>query len=716
MMKPKKIILIVIDTLRADHLGCYGYKRNTSPNIDKFAKEGIFFKWSFAPVSYTVPSITSIFTGKYPSNHCTMFSNAAPVKSRDNDVFLTEILSSEGYGTAAFVSGLVISKAVKVAITSGFRTYNDEMTSHELNRLHELIRSGEETNEEVFKWLEKNYKNDFFLFVHYFDVHGPYVNPKHYGDIFVNDEYYGEPKCIDKIVPEDKALGGIPEYQVLSPKRDEEGNLIDFEKDIRYYIAQYDGGVRYCDEQIGNLFKKLAELGIYDECLIILTSDHGEALGENNVYFYHGLTVTMDQIYVPLIIKPHRDWHPDTYLIDDPVSLVDIMPTILELVGFDVSELEIDGVPILDIDKNSNRKIISEIEPQITHIDENFIRLKLRDKLDEKRYFPYIKELCLEEKQFNYRKDPNCENNLLALEYTGERYLPFVDPKICGAEIHYGHLHRYAFASHFVKDKKVLDFASGEGYGSYMLSKEANHVIGIEIDEKTVKHASSRYIKDNLEFIQGSILKVPIEGEKTFDAIICFEALEHVKEHEELMKEVKRLLKEDGIFIVSMPDKKSHSDDINYKNPFHKKELYFDEFKELLKNNFNHVHFFGQGVYAGSHLWSLTQVNEIGEEYVIERRKEGFAITDYKKKEPIYFIAITSDKEVDISKLALRSYLTDVDNTVFDNFRSHIESFEREKNTQIAQLQEEINKMYQLKSVRLHRKVEGVLRKLGIRR
>ena len=298
------------------------------------------------------------------------------------------------------------------------------------------------------------------------------------------------------------------------------------------------------------------------------------------------------------------------------------------------------------------------------------------------------------------------------LEWTGERYLPFVGSEICGAEIHYEHLHRYYFALHFVKDKKVLDLACGEGYGSYILSKSAEYVVGIEIDEKTVKHASSKYIRNNLEFIQGSILKIPIEGEKLFDVIVCFEAFEHVKEHEELMKEVKRLLKGDGIFIVSMPDKKSHSDDITYNNPFHKKELYFAEFKESMQKNFNHVCFFGQRVYAGSHLWSLTQVNEISEEYVIERKKGGFTVTDYKKKEPIYFIAIASDKEVDISKLALRSYLTDVDNTVFDNFRSHIRNLEGV----IAEKDAEINQLIQLKSIRLHRKLEEVLRKMRIRR
>lgn len=127
-MKPKKIILSVI-------------------NIDNLTKEGLIFKWPFAPISYTVPSITSLFTGKYPSNHFTMFSNGAPVKGIETDVFLTEILDAGGYETTAFVSSLVIGKVRKVAVSSRFTIYNDEMTSHELNRLTELIRGEDKTNE-----------------------------------------------------------------------------------------------------------------------------------------------------------------------------------------------------------------------------------------------------------------------------------------------------------------------------------------------------------------------------------------------------------------------------------------------------------------------------------------------------------------------------------------------------------------------------------------
>ena len=154
------------------------------------------------------------------------------------------------------------------------------------------------------------------------------------------------------------------------------------------------------------------------------------------------------------------------------------------------------------------------------------------------------------------------------LKWTGERYVPWVDDPIIG----YEHLHRYSFAKEFVKGKKVLDLACGEGYGSSMLAEEADEVIGIDIDESTIKHASSKYIKQGLQFIRGSITDVPIKTEKIFDVIACFEAIEHIGKHNELMEEVKRLLKTDGIFLVSTPNKYIYTDETGYKNPFHIKE------------------------------------------------------------------------------------------------------------------------------------------------
>lgn len=137
-----------------------------------------------------------------------------------------------------------------------------------------------------------------------------------------------------------------------------------------------------------------------------------------------------------------------------------------------------------------------------------------------------------EQQDVNEKKDENNTSRLI--ECAGERFLPWV---MAGPpDIHYEHLHRYFFASQFVEGKRVLDLASGEGYGSAILAQKALSVIGVEIDEAAVKHASSRYLLPNLNFLVSSITDVPIKEAQCFDIITCFEAIEHIYEHESLLR------------------------------------------------------------------------------------------------------------------------------------------------------------------------------------
>ena len=184
------------------------------------------------------------------------------------------------------------------------------------------------------------------------------------------------------------------------------------------------------------------------------------------------------------------------------------------------------------------------------------------------------------------------------LEWTGERYVPWMD----GAEIGYEHLHRYAFATQFVRNKRVLDLASGEGYGSNLLAKTAKQVVGIDIDEQAVRHAANKYIKPNLEFKAGSILEIPIKSDGVFDVIVCFEAIEHVDDHHKLLSEARRLLTPNGLFLVSTPNKTLYTDEPHFSNPFHVHELYFDEFKALLEKYFRQVKFLGQRIHCTSNM------------------------------------------------------------------------------------------------------------------
>jgi 2-polyprenyl-3-methyl-5-hydroxy-6-metoxy-1,4-benzoquinol methylase len=276
------------------------------------------------------------------------------------------------------------------------------------------------------------------------------------------------------------------------------------------------------------------------------------------------------------------------------------------------------------------------------------------------------------------------------LEWTGERFLPWIE----GAQIHYEHLHRYAFAAHFVKAKKVLDLACGEGYGTYMLAREAEHVVGVEIDKPTVQHARSRYIKDNLEFIEGSILAVPIEGDRRFDVVVCFEGIEHIAEHDKLLSEVKRLLKDDGLFIVSTPNKAVYTDAPDYHNPFHIKELHLDEFKNLLQQYFAYIRIFGQRVYAGSNMWSIDQHKSRGYiEAVVRKGDREFYFAEGISKEPVYFIALASNASLKPLISITDSWLTDASNAFFNDYERRLAELNQTMVAQIHSLESQIHSL-----------------------
>jgi arylsulfatase A-like enzyme len=389
MTPPKKIILISLDTLRADHLGCYGYSRNTSPTLDTLAQKGILFMNAFSPSSFTIPSHASIFTGKYPSHHSIGFHQGNGKLDTDIDITLAEYLKTKHFKTAAFVSSFVLRKETN--LNSGFDLYDDEMTSHELNRPTELLRDGSETCDRVITWISQNKDDNFFLFIHLFDIHGPYVCKEPFKSIFWNDIQNKESKRLNAIVPDNYPVGGIPYYQVLNKILDSEGNIVSFETNLQYYISQYDGNIRYCDSLIENLITVLQDLQIFDEVMLIITSDHGEAFGENNIYFFHGLTVTPEQIHVPLILIMPKSFSSDRQKrLYDPVSTMDIFSTIISLFGDNPELFDAEGLPLQHYleagssGPHENREFFSENEGQtaIINTDKDII-IKKKEKPSE---------------------------------------------------------------------------------------------------------------------------------------------------------------------------------------------------------------------------------------------------------------------------------------------------------------------------------------------
>ncbi|HEX8575231.1 MAG TPA: class I SAM-dependent methyltransferase [Flavobacterium sp.] len=198
------------------------------------------------------------------------------------------------------------------------------------------------------------------------------------------------------------------------------------------------------------------------------------------------------------------------------------------------------------------------------------------------------------------------------------------------------HLHRYAIALDFIKNKKVLDIASGEGYGSFLLSSKAELVYGVDIDATSIKNATLKYKNHNLKFIEGAAAKIPLEN-NSVDVVVSFETIEHHDQHDEMMLEIKRVLTSDGILIMSSPDKEYYSDKTGQKNKFHIKELYLQEFKDLISKYFEEAFFLYQKSY------NLNSFVADEQFYYIDLYYGDNLGISKKIYEPLYNIVIASD-------------------------------------------------------------------------
>lgn len=219
----------------------------------------------------------------------------------------------------------------------------------------------------------------------------------------------------------------------------------------------------------------------------------------------------------------------------------------------------------------------------------------------------------------------------MAQEWSGERLETFVYN-----EATIEHLHRYAIAVGLVRNKDILDIASGEGYGSNLLSMHARTVTGIDNDKTTILHAINKYKKNNLKFIAGDATDIPL-ADHSVDVVVSFETIEHLTEHHKMMREIKRVLRPEGILVISTPEKRNYSDLPGYNNPYHAKELYEGEFRELIS-----------GYFLNSQL--VRQVSATTSIITTDRRdafqlyKGDFhSITTINNIDPVYLIEIASD-------------------------------------------------------------------------
>jgi len=336
-----KVMLLVIDTLRADHLGCYGYRRNTSPCIDEIASEGVLFEHAYPTDVPTQPSFTSMFTGMR-GIETGIVSHSSTESLPEEIPYFPEILSQKGIVTAA-VSTLYMMRRW---FARGFRYYMNPVAGVR-RRLQQV--DAEEINSFAFQWLRENYKKDFFMFIHYWDPHSIYRPPEKYRRLF----YKG-----DECDPENHSLDALREQPVWPFTKRHLDAIKEGITDIEYVIAQYDGEIRYADDNIRNLVNMLEDLGIYDETALIITSDHGESLGEHEFYFDH-CEVYETTIHVPLIIR-YPPMTPSGKRFKGLVqSTISIMPTVLSLFGIKYQR-RMEGKNLIDL-ANGEEKPFEEI-------------------------------------------------------------------------------------------------------------------------------------------------------------------------------------------------------------------------------------------------------------------------------------------------------------------------------------------------------------------
>lgn len=220
------------------------------------------------------------------------------------------------------------------------------------------------------------------------------------------------------------------------------------------------------------------------------------------------------------------------------------------------------------------------------------------------------------------------------LEATGERFLPEMQGTIA-----LEHLHRYAMAKDFAAGKTVLDIACGEGYGSAVLGEVATHVYGVDIAPEAIVHAKAKYQLPNVEFRTGSCADIPL-ADGMVDLVVSFETIEHHCEHEAMFAEIRRVLRPNGVVIVSSPDKLEYTERANHANAYHVKELYADDFQRLVEKYFTHVAILGQRVLYAS---AILRAGQSGESVHYSRERDSPIQATFGLMRPCYQVAVASD-------------------------------------------------------------------------
>ncbi len=325
------VIFLTVDTLRADHLGAYGYDRPTMPWLDEFAAEATVFENAVVPRGSTRSSYASMLTGLYPHRHGARHNRLV---LHDDTVTLAEVLKSAGYHTAGFVSNFILISELS-GCDQGFDVYDDRLTDKESYR-DNFERTADRTADAILAWLADDPPQPFFLFTNFIDPHGPYQPPEAYRAQFRSG----------KTKPMDPAQ--IPDYQAKA------GEPADFHD----FVDRYDAEIRFTNDAIKRVVDALKATGVWDNAIVVFTADHGESLGMHGIYFEHHFHVWEETTRVPLAIKLPGEWPTKGKRIGDVASPMDLPATVLSRQGpLAVIKLppDMDGIDLTDLLKGTDQ-------------------------------------------------------------------------------------------------------------------------------------------------------------------------------------------------------------------------------------------------------------------------------------------------------------------------------------------------------------------------
>lgn len=370
------IVLISIDTLRADHLGAYGYGRNTSPNIDRLANEGILFENAFSQAPWTLPAMSSIHTSLYPAQHGVIDYD----RLIDNKyITLAEFLKNYHYKTIGVISMPFVDS--KYGFSQGFDIFNEKYISGLKDITSDLITI------EAIKYLDQHKNDKFFLWIHYFDPHGSYVNHKEI-------EFASKTK---------KKMPNTVDPGALSLISD---NLSD--EDIQYIKDLYDEEIAFTDKHIGNLLDKIDTLGLKENTIVILTSDHGEEFLERGG-FGHRKLLYNELIKVPLIVYNPIYKNQKGLISMENVETRSIAKTIVDIIEIDSNPFS--GQNLISENKSKDKKyVFSNVYKKGNILKESVIsdNLKLiKNNSDEEKYELY-----------DFYSDKKEKNNIFGISET----------------------------------------------------------------------------------------------------------------------------------------------------------------------------------------------------------------------------------------------------------------------------------------------------------